>query len=50
MVATRRILIADRVTRVSSDLRPNLEHDTRRELTSAVLSGKPIGGERDFLV
>ena len=50
MIASRRILIADRVARVSGNLRANFEHHARREISGAVFAGEPIGCQGDFLV
>src|SRR5215208_779421 len=50
MVSIRHIRIPNRVARITGDFRPNLEHDSRCEITTAMFASEPIGRKRDLLI
>src|SRR5215208_6777945 len=50
MVSIRHIRIPNRVARITGDFRPNFEHDSRCEITTAMFASEPIGRKRDLLI
>src|SRR5690349_23479611 len=50
MISARRVLIADRITRIAADTRANFKDDSRREISGAVFAREPVGRDRDFFV
>src|SRR3954447_17476392 len=50
MISSGEILIANRISCVTGNLRAKLEHHSRREIASAMFAGKPIRREGYFFI